>query len=229
VARGIEGALEALERDVLGMGELVETQLDAAVAALLRRDAVIADEVVRGDDAVDALDARIENAALAVLAGRALAAERVRLVTGLVRVVTQLERLGDLAVNVAERACSLAVLPPLVAFADLAAMTARVQSMVKLALVALAARDTAAATRVLSMDEAVDALHAAAFRHYEDLMRASPVNVERAVLMLSCSRHVERAGDHAKNIAASVVWIVDGRDVRHGPPHPHDEKILIGA
>jgi phosphate transport system protein len=128
----------------------------------------------------------------------------------------------------AERACSLATLPPLVAFADIATMAARVQSMVKLALVALAARDVAAAMKVLAMDATVDELHRGAFRHYEELMRASPANVERAVLMLSCSRHIERAGDHALEVAATVVWIVDGRTVRHGPPRV-SEKILIGA
>jgi len=228
--RRVESALEALERDVLGMGELVETQLDAAIAALMRRDPVIADEVVRGDDGVDALDVRIERAGLALLTEHALPADRVRLVSGLVRIVTQLERLGDLAVSVAERACSLAVLPPLIAFEDFARMGARVQSMVKLALIALVSRDATIAHRVLGMDSLVDELHAAAFKHYEELMRSAPANVDRAVLMLSCSRHLERAGDHAKNIAADVVWIVEGRVIRPGADRTgRDEKILISA
>ncbi len=230
MAKRIDGALEAIERDVLGMGELVETQLDSAIAALLRRDAVIADEVVRGDDAVDALDARIERAGLGVLTAHSLSAERVRLVVALVRIVTQLERLGDLAVNVAERAGSLAALPPLAAFEDLQTMASRVQSMVKLALAALAQRDAKLAQRVLGMDELVDELHAGAFRHYESLMRADPASVERAVLLLSCSRHLERAGDHARNIAADVIWIVEDKVVRHGVERlGRDEKILVSA
>jgi phosphate transport system protein len=150
-------------------------------------------------------------------------------VIALVRIVTQLERLGDLAVNLAERAGSLAALPPLPPFEDLACMAARVQGMVKLAFVALAARDTAAAEKVLAMDDEVDRLHRGAFRHYEELMRADPTHVERAVLMLSCSRQLERAGDHAKKIAADAIWIVDGRVVRHGSGHAELDQILISA
>ncbi|MEZ0230329.1 MAG: phosphate signaling complex protein PhoU, partial [Planctomycetota bacterium] len=186
--------------------------------------------VVRGDDAVDALDARIERAGLAALASQSLNSERVRFVVALVRIVTQLERLGDLAVNIAERAAALSAHPPLPAFEDLQTMAARVQSMVKLALVALASRDSVTATKVLSMDRLVDELHAGAFKHYEALMRADPASVERAVLLLSCSRHLERTGDHARNIAADVIWIVEDRVVRHGVEKiDRDEKILVSA
>lgn len=230
MTKRVEGALEAIERDVLGMGELVETQLDSAIAALIRRDAVIADEVIRGDDAVDALDVKIERAGLSALASHGLNSERIRLVVALVRIVTQLERLGDLAVNVAERTASLATHPPLPPFEDVVRMAARVQSMVKLSLAALASRDVELANKVLGMDAMVDELHAGAFKHYEELMRTAPSNVERSVLMLSCSRHLERAGDHAKNVAADVIWIVEGRVVRHGVERAdRDEKILVGA
>jgi phosphate transport system protein len=126
-------------------------------------------------------------------------------------------------VNIAERA-----LPPLPPFDDLPRMAARVQSMVKLALISLATRDVCVASQVLGMDALVDELHRDAFRHHEELMRADPDTVERAVLTLSSSRHLERVGDHAKNIAADLVWIVEARVLRQDKESGR-EKILIGA
>ena len=120
-------ALAGLERDVLGMGDLVEMQLDSALAALMRRDAVLADEVLRGDDQVDLCDVKIEAAGLEALSTHRLAREELRLVVAAVRINTQLERVGDLAVNLAERAITLTERPPLDAGDEVSRMGARVQ------------------------------------------------------------------------------------------------------
>ncbi|HZU97559.1 MAG TPA: phosphate signaling complex protein PhoU [Planctomycetota bacterium] len=224
-------AVHALEHEVVRLGELVEAQLDGAVAALLRRDAVLAEEVLRGDDEVDARDARIEQAGLSVLADRSLPAAESRTVTVLIRVVTQLERLGDLAVGLAERASTLAARPQLVGTADdLARMAARVQTMVKLALAALATRECALARKVLAMDEAVDEIHRATVQASEKLMREDPDTIERALTALAAARAMARIGDHARSVAADAIYLVEGRVVAQAPaPRDPIEKILLTA
>jgi phosphate transport system protein len=223
-------ALAGLERDVLGMGDLVEMQLDSALASLVRRDAVLAEEVLRGDDQVDLCDVKIEAAGLEALSTHELTKEELRLVIAAVRVNTQLERIGDLAVNLAERALTLSERPPLETGDEVARMAARVQEMVRASVTALATRDGGLARRILDMDALVDELHRVAFDSFEKVMRADPDTVERAVLMLSCSRYLERVGDHAKNIAEDVIYLVDGRVVRHARGRRHmGEKMLITA
>lgn len=230
MTRRTETAVRALERAVTSLGERVETQLDSAIAALLRRDPMIADEVVRGDDEIDAADVRIEREGLEIMASCRLAPVELRIVAGSLRIVTQIERIGDLAVNLAERAVDLAAQQPLPPFEGFAGMAARVQSMLRTSLVSLAQRDAEAAANVFALDLAVDAAHREAFELYEGLMRAEPRTIDRAVQMLSCTRHLERIGDHAKNVAEDVIFIAEGRIVRHArPSSPRGEPILVHA
>jgi phosphate transport system protein len=223
----IERVVHGITRDVARMGDLVRVQLEGALAALVRRDPILAEEVLRGDDEVDALDIRIEEAGLAALADNVLGAEALRAVVASVRIVTQLERIGDLAANVAERAATLAPKPPLSPLADLGRMGSRVQDMVETALLAFTTRDAELARRVLAMDETVDEIHRAAFEVLENVMREKPETIGCAVEMLSCSRHLERIGDHAKNVAEDVVYLCEGRIVRHPRVQAARDAILV--
>jgi phosphate transport system protein len=224
-------ALERLDGDVRCMAEVVESQLDGALAALVRRDVVIADEVLRGDDEIDAWDVRIEHAGLEALATHKLAAADLRLVVASVRANTQLERIGDLATNLAERALALAKGPRLAQLDELARMGTRVQEMLKGAIVSFVTRDAALARTIDARDALVDELHRGLFASLEDTMRRSPEAVEAGIALLSCSRYLERIGDHAKNIAEDAIYLVEGTVVRHGRARVESSRvdaILVG-
>lgn len=226
-----ERALARLESDLRSMAEAVESQLDAAVAALVRRDVVIAEEVLRGDDAIDAWDVRIEQAGLDALATLRLEGAALRSVIACVRIDTQLERIGDLATNLAERVPSIARAPRLAHLDQLAVMAGRVQEMLKSAIAAFATRDAALARTVEERDALVDELHRGLFASLEETMRVCPETVELGIALLSCSRYLERIGDHAKNVAEDVLYLVEGRIVRHGRGRTHlrTEPILVAA
>lgn len=227
----VTNGIRQLERDVIAMGDLVESQLEAALAALTRRDAVLADEVVRGDDAVDAWDVRIEEEGLEVLSRGRLEPESLRLAVVAVRSVTQLERVGDLAVGLAQHALALAADPALPQLEVVGVMGARVVEMMRASLDALARRDAGLARSVAGRDALVDEIHAGLFSTLEQLMRADSSTVERAVRLLSCSRSLERIGDHAKNVAEDVVYLAEGTIVRHRGVRERaaGEAILLAA
>jgi phosphate transport system protein len=211
----VSRAVGGLERAVIKMGELVQSQLEAALAALDRRDPSLAEEVIRGDDELDRWDVRVETDALKTLHRHQLLEDEFRLVVAIVKIDTQLERIGDLAVNIAERALSLSAQPPLPPVLELRLIADRVPRMVKASMEAFLDGDPGHAREVLGMDLLVDELHARLYEVYEDLMRKDPATIDRAVQMLSCSRHLERIGDHAKNIAEDVIYMVEGEIVRH--------------
>jgi phosphate transport system protein len=215
MTKHLEHALNGLKRDVLKMCGLVEAQLDGAISALVRRRADAAFEVVQGDDALDEWDVHVEEEVLKILALHQPVAQDLRFVIAAVKINADLERMGDLAANIAERARELASLPPLPAVDALDRMADRVKEMVKASVEALVHRDPRLARKVLGMDALVDELYRELFEVYQTMMKQDPETVPRAVQMLSCSRHLERIGDHAKNIAEDVVYLVEGEIIRH--------------
>jgi phosphate transport system protein len=189
--------------------------MDKAIAAVMDRRLELAQEVLEGDDAIDQREVRVEEECLKTLALHQPVAADLRLVVALLKVDNDLERVGDLAVNIAERAAYLAVHPPLRADLDFRAMGERVRTMVRQSLDALVRRDTDLARRVWRYDEAVDAMNRRIFDVLEALMEKDPSTVRRAVHAISASRHLERMADAATNIAEDVIFMVDGEVVRH--------------
>lgn len=220
MSKHLARALDGLKRDVLKMCGLVESQLDGAIRALLQRDPDLADEVTHRDDELDEWDVHVEEEGLKVLALHQPVAQDLRFVVAVVKIDAELERMGDLAVNIAERARSLAHLPPLPAAGGLDKMADRVKEMVKASIGALVGQDPALARRVLVMDILVDDNHRETFDVYEKMMRDDSDTIGRAVQMISCSRHLERIGDHAKNVAEDVVYLVSGEIIRHSRNAP---------
>src|SRR4030095_8957619 len=220
--------LEALKQTLLAMGGLVEDQIRRVMRALLERDDVIAQEVIERDRQGNAYDVEIDERCVSLLALHQPAAGDLRFITTAMKIVTDLERIGDQAVNIAQRVLELNREPQLKPYIDLPRMAERAQRMVKESLDAFVARDTALARQVCGEDAEVDALKEQIFRELLTFMIADPRTIPRAlrlILLLRStpramrliltSRFLERVADHATNIAEMVIYLVDGKMVRH--------------
>jgi phosphate transport system protein len=207
--------LEALKQTLLAMGGLVEDQIRRVVRALLERDGALAQEVIDGDARVNAYDVEVDETCVELLALHQPAAGDLRFITTAMKIVTDLERIGDQAVNIAQRVLELNREPQLKPYIDLPRMAERAQRMVKESLDAFVARDTALARRVCAEDADVDALKEQIFRELLTFMMADPSTIPRAIRLILVSRFIERVADHATNIAEMVIYMVDSKMVRH--------------
>jgi phosphate transport system protein len=207
--------LEALKQTLLAMGGLVEDQIRRAMRALTERDDVIAQDVIDRDRQVNTYDIEVDEQCVNLLALHQPAAGDLRFITTAMKIVTDLERIGDQAVNIAERALELNREPQLKPYIDLPRMADRAQRMVKESLDAFVARDTALARQVCGEDAEVDALKEQIFRELLTFMMEDPRTVSRAIRVILISRSMERVADHATNIAEMVIYLVEGKMVRH--------------
>lgn len=207
--------LEQLKKRLLNVGSLVEESTQKAILALADRRPDLADEVQRADERIDLEEVRVEEECLKLLALHQPVASDLRFVVSILKVNNDLERVGDLAGNIAERAMSLASTEPISVPDEITEMSERVQVMLRDALNAIVERDTDLARKVLQDDETVDDLHAAIFGILEARIRANPARVNLEIQLLSTSRYLERIADLATNIAEDVVFMVEGEVVRH--------------
>ncbi len=214
--------LERIAKEVLAVGALVEEATNHAIEALVHRRAELAETVLNGDDRIDRREVEVEVDCLKMLALHQPVAADLRYIVAVLKVNNDLERMGDLAVNVAERARYLATHEPLSVDLDFQTMGDLVKRMVRDCLDALVRRDVEAAQRVMQDDDRVDHINRQMFDVLQGAMQADPKNVKRAVHMLSASRHLERIADLATNIAEDIVFMVDGTVIRHQPEHYED-------
>lgn len=210
-----ESELKGVRSKLLTLGELVQKAIAEAVRALTERNDALADEVIDGDRQVNRLEVEIDELCFRILALRQPAASDLRFITLALKVVTDLERIGDLAVNVAESAKRLNALPPLASLDDLPRMAELAQHMLARVLDAFVDGDAVAAREVLHSDEEVDELYHQRFRRLVSSVKKQPDLAERTMHVLLATRHLERIGDHATNVAEMVIFYVEGRDVRH--------------
>jgi phosphate transport system protein len=215
MARHFHEELERLKQTLLAMGGLVEEQIARAMRALLERDEALALEVIERDRQVNAYDVEIDEQCVELLALQQPAARDLRFITTAMKIVTDLERIGDQAVNIGQRAVELNREPQLKPYIDLPRMAEKAQRMVKEALDAFVERDTALARQVCAEDEEVDALKEQIFRELLTFMMEDPRTIPRAIRLMLISRFLERVADHATNIAEMVVYMVEGKMVRH--------------
>jgi phosphate transport system protein len=224
-----EAELAAI-RDLLAtMGGTVEAMIGQGVDALIRQDATAAQAVIDRDQAVDLLEQEVDDRCIQVLARRQPTASDLRFLAAGLKIVVDLERVGDVAVNIAERALELAPHPPLKPYVDLPRMAGLARAMLSDALDAFARGDAELARGVFLRDNAVDALYAQTLRELITYMLESPANIYRATKLLSVAKYLERIGDHATNLAEQAIFLVEGRDVRHsglGRPDPGDERFV---
>jgi phosphate transport system protein len=207
--------LEALKQTLLAMGGLVEDQIRRVMKALLERDDVMAQEVIERDRQVNTYDVEVDEQCVSLLALYQPAAGDLRFITTAMKIVTDLERIGDQAVNIAQRVLELNREPQLKPYIDLPRMAEKAQRMVKESLDAFVARDTALARQVCGEDSEVDLLKEQIFRELLTFMMEDPRTIPRAIRLILISRFMERVADHATNIAEMVVYLVEGKMVRH--------------
>ncbi len=207
--------LDALRQTLLAMGGLVEDQIRRAMRSLLERDDALAQEVIDRDRQVNTYDVEVDEQCVEMLALQQPAASDLRFITTAMKIVTDLERIGDQAVNIAQRVLELNRDPQLKPYIDLPRMADRAQRMVKESLDAFVAGDTALARQVCGEDAEVDALKEQIFRELLTFMMEDPRAIPRAIRIILISRFLERVADHATNIAEMVIYLVEGKMVRH--------------
>ncbi|MCI0548067.1 MAG: phosphate signaling complex protein PhoU [Candidatus Rokubacteria bacterium] len=207
--------LDALKQTILAMGALVEDQIRRVMHALINRDDALAREVIDRDRRVNAYDVEIDEKCVELLALHQPAAVDLRVIMTAIKIVTDLERIGDQAVNIAQRAIELNREAQLKPYVDLPRMAERAQQMVKESLDAFVTRDSELARRVCGEDAEVDALKEQIFRELLTFMMQDPTTIPRALRLMLISRFMERVADHATNIAEMVVYMVEGKLVRH--------------
>jgi phosphate transport system protein len=219
VARHFQEELEALQGRLLEMGGLAEERVSAAVQSLVGRNISAIERVLYGDEPINALHVEIDNRCFKLLALHQPMATDLRAIVSAVKINTDLERVGDLAVNIAEAAKRYATHPPVKKLIDIPQMGDIAQEMLHDALDAFVRRDTALAQQVLNEDDRLDGLKTQIFRELLDYMLKDPATVEPALDLILVSRHLERIGDHATNIAEDVIFMVSALDVRHHSPN----------
>ncbi|MBI3408338.1 MAG: phosphate signaling complex protein PhoU [Planctomycetes bacterium] len=209
--------LENLQRRVLSLASAVEQTVEKAIRALFDRDAWLARTLVESDTLIDLEENQIEEDCLKILALHQPVAVDLRRVASILKINTDLERMADLAVNIAERVVALAEGPEIPVPATFRNMTDVTNTMVRESLDAFVNLDGPLAKRVCRMDDEVDRCNREIIDFVSQFMKKSPENVDGGLQLFSAARHLERIADHATNIAEDVVYLVEGKIIRHHP------------
>ncbi len=213
--RHFEEELEQLKNKLLEMSSLVESAIYRSVTSVVEKDSEPANEVLRIEVRVNQLEIEIDDFAVNLLALHQPMAADLRFIISGIKINNDLERMGDLAVNIAQRALALIEEPVIQPMIDIPHIAALVQSMVRKSLDAFVSGDVALARSVLASDDGVDDLRSASFHELISFMERDPHNIRQAVSLLSVVRNLERIADHATNIAEDVLFMTKGIDVRH--------------
>jgi phosphate transport system protein len=207
--------LQKLKEALLKMAALVEEAISTAVQSLVKRDSDLAKKTFEGEDQINRMEIDIEDTCLKLLALRQPMAADLRFITSAMKIITDLERMGDQAVNIAERAISLNQEPQLKPYIDIPRIAEIAQSMVKDVLDAFVNSDSKLARSVCERDDMVDGLNDQVFRELLTFMMSDPKTITRAVHLMIVCRCLERIADHATNIAEDVIFLVDARVIKH--------------
>jgi phosphate transport system protein len=224
MSKHLERDLESLQRAILTMGTAVEEAIDKAIRALRERDADLAREVIDGDRDIDEQENQVDEECLKILALHQPVATDLRRVAAVLLINVDLERMADLAVDIAERAVGLAGPPFIPVPRDLQRMSDQTTTMVRESLNAFVHLDPQQARRVVRLDDEVDRLNSAVIRELVETMRQAPEFIEPGLSLFSATRHLERIADHATNIAEDVVYLVEGEIIRHRTDPARDDE-----
>jgi phosphate transport system protein len=216
--------LEALKENLLKMAAIVEEAIRNSVQSLVKRDSDLARKTFNVEDRVNQMENAIDEMCLKLLALRQPMAADLRFITSAMKITTDLERMGDQAVNIAERALSLNEDPQLKPYIDIPRMTEIVQSMVKDVLDAFVNRDSKLARSVCARDDLVDGLNDQVVRELLTYMLSDPKTITRAVHLMIVARCLERIADHATNIAEDVIFMVDALVIKHHADEKKEEE-----
>ena len=211
-----DAEIDELKKKILTMGSMVVSMVSDSLAALLTRDTPLAETVMGRDREVDRMEMAVDELAVRMVALRQPAASDLRLIIAALKISTDLERIGDIGVNIAERVVELNAEPQLKPYIDLPRMADAAQGMIHSALDAFVTGDVPLAVKVLESDQLVDDLNSQIFHELLAYMLADPMTVNRATRLIFISKYLERVADHATNVAEEVIYTIQGRDVRHG-------------
>jgi phosphate transport system protein len=207
--------LEQLKTKLLEMSSLVEAAIQRSITAVTQKDRAAAEEVFRNEERINQIEIDIDEFAVNLLALHQPMAADLRLIIAALKINTDLERMGDLSVNIAQRAMSLMEEPVISPMIDIPHIAGLVQSMVRKALDAFVMRDADLARSVLASDDAVDSLRTACYHELVSYMEKDPQHIRQALDLLAVTRNLERIADHSTNVAEDVLFLVKGVDVRH--------------
>ena len=216
--RHFEEEFDRIKSKILMMGSLVEEQIRNALTALVERDEALAQRVIENDHKVNTFDVEIDEMALDASVRYQPVARDLRFVTTAMKISTELERMSDLAENVCERALELNEEPQLKPYIDIPHMAERARIMVKESLDAFVKMDSALARKVIHDDDFVDNLAEQLFRELLSFMIENPKTISRAIRLSFIAKYIERLADHATNVAELVVYMVEGKIIRHTIP-----------
>jgi phosphate transport system protein len=215
VAKHLQREVEHLKKMVLSLGAKVEERVREATIAIDERDARLARKVIDTDPEIDSMEVDIEEECLKILALHQPVAIDLRFIVAVLKINNDLERIADLAVNIAERAAFLATQPKLDISFRLRPMAQSAKEMLRKSLDALVNLSEESAVQVIEADNEVDKMNRDMYMLVQEGIRRNPGEMESMIHMLSASRHLERIGDHATNIAEDVIYMISGEVVRH--------------
>ena len=224
----LERELERLKKMILALCAVVEENVSRAVRSVEKRDAQLAQRIIDSDKEIDATEVDIEEECLKVLALHQPVASDLRFIVAVLKINGDLERIGDLAVNIAERAVFLSSREPMSVPIDLGLMSGKVQSMLRKSLDALVSMDARLAHEVGAQDDEVDDLNRRNFTRIQEEIRRNLPQIESLIQYLSVSRYLERIADHASNVAEDVIYLIEGTIIRHKGGAPPTRFSALG-
>ena len=207
--------INKLKSELLSLCKVVEESFRQAVKSIQKRDAKLAKKVIEADIKIDQMEVDVEEECLKILALHQPVAVDLRFIITALKINSDLERIGDLAVNIAERSQFLAAQAEINVLFDFNSMAEKTKSMLRKSLDALVNMDSEMAYEVCAADDEVDAINRKMYNQVKDSIRSHPEWLESLIHLLSVSRHLERIADHATNIAEDVIYMVEGEIVRH--------------
>jgi len=213
--RHFDRDIERLKELLLRMGAMVEDAMNESIRALLERDTAVAEKVIAADDSIDHMELEIDQHTIELIAKMQPAAVDLRFVAAAMKITPELERIADLAVDVCERAIELNREPPLKPLVDIPRLAMIAQDMVRQALDAFVRRDTVLARQVIDRDEEVDLLTEQSFRELLTYMLEDSRNISRAIRLTFIGKYFERMADGATNICEMVVYLAEGKVIKH--------------
>ena len=211
----LQKEIEILKRELLTLGAIVEERVATSVKSLAKRDIAIANRIIDGDNEIDDMEVDLEESCLKILALHQPVAVDLRVIIAVLKINNDLERIGDLAVAIAERARDLSAMREISLPFDFLGMSARVQEMLRKSLDALVEWNISLANDVCSLDDNVDEENRAMYHNVREAIMQHPEQIEQLLGCLSVSRYLERIADHATNIAEDVIYLISGSIVRH--------------
>lgn len=217
MAQHLQREIDQLKKKILALGATVESDVQKAVHSVQNRDVDMADEVINLDNDIDQAEVDLEEDCLKILALHQPVAIDLRFIVAVLKINSDLERIGDLAVNISERAKFLATRNQIMVPFDLYELADKAQRMVRRSLDSLVNLDASLAREVCRMDDEVDDLNRKAFESATSAIRTQPENVDILIAYLSVSRYLERMADHATNVAEDVIYMIEGVIARHRP------------